>query len=40
MRSFFYFLRAMLTFYFPPCHVSEKKEGGEVSHSQGGDSYE
>ena len=36
MKSFIYFLRAWLTFYFPLCQVPEKKEGGEVSQSQEG----
>jgi hypothetical protein len=30
MRRFIYFLRALLTFYFPLCQAPEKKEGGEV----------
>lgn len=30
MRFFFYFLRALLTFYFPLCHAPEKKEGRDV----------
>ena len=40
MKSFIYFLRASLTFYFPLCHAPEKKEGGEVSHSQERTRYE
>ena len=30
MRSLIYFLRALLTLYFPLCHAPEKKAGGEA----------
>lgn len=40
MKSFIHYLRALLTFYIPPSPPPEKKEGGEVSHSQGGGRYE
>jgi hypothetical protein len=40
VKSFFSFLRASLTFFFPLCQAPEKKEGGEVSHSQERTRYE